>query len=278
MNRILRLAVALALAVAVATPALANAEPVVTEGTRGNDGWQFGGLLYLYYADVHTLATLPTGATSDVTIDASDLLNNLQFAVMGSFEARKGQWGVFSDLIYMDVSKSKSQFHQLSFGNVGLPGDVSANVDFGLKSLVWTVAATYRVVATPQAVMDLIAGARLLDTRVSLAYTLNGNIGPIPIPQMSGNSEVKDDNVDGLVGLKGRVAFGNDLRWFVPYYGDVGTGDSKLTWQVMSGLGYGFGWGEVVGGWRYVDYKFKSGSPIDSESFNGPLLGVAFHW
>ena len=276
MNRILPLAAALA--VAIVMPGLAAAEPVVTEGTRGNDGWQFGALVYLYYADVRTVATLPNGSTSDVTIDASDLLNNLQFAAMGSFEARKGQWGVFSDLIYMDVSKSKSQFHQLTLGNVGLPADVSANVDFGLKSLVWTIAGTYRVVAKPGTVMDLIAGARLLDTRVSLAYTLNGNVGPIPIPERTGNSEVTDHNIDGLVGLKGRVSFGNDLKWFVPYYGDVGTGDSELTWQVMSGLGYGFNWGEVIGGWRYVDYKFKSDSPVDSESFNGPLLGVAFHW
>jgi hypothetical protein len=40
------------------------------------------------------------------------------------------------------------------------------------------------------------------------------------------------------VGVKGRYTFGDDGKWFVPFYLDVGTGQSQLTWQISSGLGY----------------------------------------
>jgi hypothetical protein len=278
MNRKITLAAAVLAASAIVAPARALTDPTVTEGASGNERWQFGALVYFYYADIGTKTTLPNGAASVVTIDASDVLNNLKFAVLGSFEARRGRWGMFSDLIYMNVGQFKSRFHDLSIGNVGLPADVSASVNFDLKSLVWTVAGSYRAVAQPTVALDLIAGARLLDTKVTLDYTLNGNIGPIAAAERAGNLQAKENYVDGVVGLKGRVSLGTDQRWFVPYYGDVGTGDSDLTWQVLSGLGYAFEWGEILGAWRYVDYRFRSHSPIDSESFNGPLVGVALRW
>ena len=97
-------------------------------------------------------------------------------------------------------------------------------------------------------------------------------------PGREGNSEVKFDNWDGIVGAKGRLGFGPRREWFVPYYVDVGTGDSDLTWQGIVGIGYAFSWGEVIAAWRYLDYDFKSGQKIESVNLNGPAIGVAFHW
>ena len=55
----------------------------------------------------------------------------------------------------------------------------------------------------------------------------------------------------------------------MPYYVDVGTGDSDLTWQAIGGIGYAFSWGEVLAAWRYIDYKFN-GNKIQDINFNGP--------
>ncbi len=278
MNRFIPMVATVLCVTAAAWPGLALSDAVATEATRGNGGWQFGAFIYGYYPDIAIKSTLPNGNSSDVTVDAHDLFNHLKFAALGSFEARKANWGVFSDLIYMDVGQFKSRFHDFAIGNIGLPADVSASLNFDLKSIVWTVAATYRTVASQQTVLDVFGGARLLDTKVTLDWTLNGNIGPIPAPGRAGTSETRDSYIDGIVGIKGRTAFGTDRKWFVPYYLDVGTGESDLTWQAMGGLGYAFKWGELISGWRYVDYKFKSDSPNESESFNGPFLGAAFHW
>jgi hypothetical protein len=72
--------------------------------------------------------------------------------------------------------------------------------------------------------------------------------------------------------------FGEERKWFLPYYLDVGTGQSKFTWQINAGLGYQFGWGAVVATWRYLDYEFKSDSVIQSVNFNGPTIGMSFRW
>jgi hypothetical protein len=85
-------------------------------------------------------------------------------------------------------------------------------------------------------------------------------------------------NWDAIVGLKGRAMLGSERKWFVPYYVDVGGGDSKLTWQVNAGIGYQFDWGAVLATWRYLDYDFKSSSKVQDLSFNGPTIGVAFRF
>lgn len=63
-----------------------------------------------------------------------------------------------------------------------------------------------------------------------------------------------------------------------PYNFDIGTGQSDLTYQIAAGVGYKFGWGDAVAVWRYLDYNFKSGKPIESMNFNGPQIGVTFRW
>jgi hypothetical protein len=72
--------------------------------------------------------------------------------------------------------------------------------------------------------------------------------------------------------------FGGDGKWSVPYYFDVGAGDSDLTWQAELGLAYSFGWGDAGVMWRYLDYDLESDGPIVDLNFSGPAVGVAFRW
>ena len=105
---------------------------------------------------------------------------------------------------------------------------------------------------------------------------MSGSLGSIALPDRSGSRSAQLTNWDAIVGVKGRVAFGADRRWFVPFYADVGGGDSDRTYQVMTGLGYRFGWGEVVGQWRYLDYDF--GAKADKLAFGGAALAFNFRW
>ncbi len=277
MKRIIPLT-ATALCASLAIPFTASAAEAVAVDVSRPDAWQFSAFIYAYYPDINSKVTFPNGQSSDISVNASDIYNNLKFGMIGAFEVRKGSWGGFTDVMYMNVGQFNSRFHNFTIGNAGLPADVSASANFDMKSTVWTLAATYRPVNTQAVKLDVLAGARLLDLKQSLQWTLNGNIGPIALPGRAGEQSAKDHFTDGVVGLKGRLAFGRDLKWFVPYYGDVGTGNSDLTWQAATGIGYAFNWGEIIGGWRYLDYQFKSDSKIDSMSLNGPMLGVAFHW
>ncbi len=139
-----------------------------------------------------------------------------------------------------------------------------------------TLAGTYSLVEEPATSVGLLFGARMLDMEQTLNWAFNGT-GPAGIA-VAGTTEVNATNWDAIIGLRGRARFGDGLRWFVPYYADLGSGNSKLTWQAILGLGYAFSWGDVGVAWRYLDYEFKSGEPLQSVTFNGVAAGVSFRF
>jgi hypothetical protein len=231
--------------------------------------WRFAGTLYLYG---------PSIDADNVVVDASDLFDSLNGAFMGAFEANNGVWGVFTDFLYVDVSGSKSATRDFSISDVNVPASVTADLDLGIKGSAWTIAGEYRLQSTREATVDVLLGARYLDVEPKLSFGLHGDVASIPSASRGGSFEINARNWDAIVGLKARYAFGDRLQWYVPLYADIGAGDSELTWQAAAGLGYSFGWGDVVGLWRYLRYEFKSDQAIQNLAFNGPMIGVTFRW
>ena len=81
--------------------------------------------------------------------------------------------------------------------------------------------------------------------------------------------------VDGIVGLRGRIRIA-ETPLFVPYYFDIGTGGSQLTWQIASGLGYQFNkWGAASVTYRYLSFQ-HGGAVVDRTTLKGPVLMVSF--
>ena len=241
--------------------------------------WQFTATIYGYLPSIGGRLAVPvnTGGSS-INVDASTIIDHLKFTFMGTLDAHNGRWGVFTDVLYLDVGGNKSQTRDFSIGNIGLPASTVANLSLDLKGLVWTLAGEYRVVSDPAWTVDVLAGARMFSVKPTLGWSITGDLGPIPEPGRSGSKQVDESVWDGIVGVKGRYAFGENGAWFVPFYLDVGTGQSDLTWQGAAGLGYAYHWGEVFAMWRYLDYKFASGKALEDMNFNGPMLGVAFRW
>lgn len=241
--------------------------------------WYFGASIYGWLPDIAgQTAFTPPGGSGDFEVGVENILENLKFTMMGTLEARKGRWGVFTDLIYMDVGGSQTGKRNLTIGGQELPVDVVADVGLDLKSLIWTAAGSFRMVDKSAFTMDVLAGARYLDIEQKLNWTLTGNIGSIPIPDRSGNAAVTASNLDAIVGLRGRFAFGAKKSLYVPYALDVGAGDSDLTWQGVVGVGYSFGWWELAAVYRYLYYDLGPNSAINDISFGGPGVGVLFKW
>jgi hypothetical protein len=124
----------------------------------------------------------------------------------------------------------------------------------------------------------MLFGARLAQIKQELGWTFTGSFGANTPPPTTGNRGSDIDQWDAIVGGKGRIAFGSSRKWAVPYYFDIGTGESELTWQVELGLAYSFGWGDVGVVWRHLDYELDSNKPIVDMNFSGPAAGVAFRW
>ncbi len=118
----------------------------------------------------------------------------------------------------------------------------------------------------------------MLYVKPRLSWTITGDLGPVVLPGQNGIKEVSETLWNGIVGVKGRYAFGNDRKWFVPFYLDVGTGATQLTWQGVAGVGYSYRWGDVTAVWRYLDFNGKSGKPIEDLNMSGPQLGATFRF
>lgn len=238
--------------------------------------WQFTAVLYAWFPELTGSATFPTGQPGNITIDPHDILSNLNHSFTGIFEARKGPWGGFTDIMYTDVSGSKSNSRDLSIRGQAIPAGVTADLHLDLKSTVWTLAGYYRTMDTPAVTLDLLFGARGQFLQQQLNWQFSSNFGSFVGPARDGSGSSDSTDWDGIVGVKGRWSFGEQRSWYVPYYFDIGTGASQLTWQGMLGLGYAFSWGSVIGTWRYLAYHYSSNSASLTQS--GPAIGVAFRW
>ena len=263
----------------VALLAIAAALPAVSHAQAPADSWQWRGSLYGWFPTISADTRFPSsGSGPSLDVDSEDIIDALKFAFMGTLEARKGRWGVFTDVVYVDLGASKSGSRDFTVGRVALPAGVDVNASLDLKAWAWTVAGLYGLSDTKQNTTDLLFGARMIDVQQTLNWGFSGNIGSLGLPGASGRSEAEQTNWDAVIGVKGVARLTGDGRWVLPYYLDIGTGESNFTWQALAGVGYSFGWGTVTAAWRYLDYDFKSGAAIENMNFSGPLIGLTFQW
>jgi hypothetical protein len=116
----------------------------------------------------------------------------------------------------------------------------------------------------------------MLNMKQTLNWSLSSSIPELPA--RSGEASVDGTEWDAIVGFKGRYYLGAERKWFLPYYADIGTGDSRLTWQINAGVGYQFNWGSLYATWRYLDYDFGSGNALQSMNMSGAAIGAALQF
>lgn len=245
-----------------------------------SDDWAWAATVYLWLPSLGGETAFPSdNGGQPIDVDMSKVLDSLNFAFMGALDGRKGRWGVGTDLIYLDLSASKKASRGFNIGGLDkLPVNVSAKVDLGLTGWLWTLTGNYAVIEHDNYTMRALAGARALDLAETVDWELTGDVAALPPQERSGSGRASDTQWDAIVGVKGRATIGAEKNWYVPYYFDIGAGESDLTWQGMAGVGYSFDTIDVVGVWRYLDYDLGRSVPIQSINFNGPALGVTFRF
>ncbi len=270
------LKIGLATAGAALIPVIGQAQSAAPAGDR----WQTALSIYGFFPSMGgttSFPTLPGTPSPGISVDASTILENLKMTFMGSLELHNGKWGAYTDLLYVNVGSSKSGTRDFQVD--GRPVDLTGNLNLDVKMVGWTLAGQYRLATgDPALTADLLAGARVLSVKNTLGWSFAGAAGSHPLVGRSGSTEVEDSFWDAIIGIKGRYAFGAERQWFVPYYLDIGTGQTKLTYQIATGIGYKFGWGEMAATWRYISYDMKSGKPVESVTFNGPQIGATWRW
>jgi hypothetical protein len=190
------------------------------------------------------------GLDADLDVSASDIFSNLQFGAMGLVVARKGNWGVGADAIWMalgtTVREINADYNQGAFAFYGLRRlGPAADVTFGLR------------VNTLQAELDFKRLGR----------------------------QVSDDRtwVDPIVGLTLRTPAERTLQFRV--YGEIGGfgAGSDFSWQVFPTVGLRFSRSlSLELGYRWLDLDYAAGDGDERFAYDvmtqGPVAGFGFRF
>lgn len=270
------------IAAIVATALAVSGTPMAANAQESTEGWKFSLMPYLWLPTIEAKLNLgPVAASrleSEISLAPSDWLPDLKMTGLLAGEARYGKWLITGDYIYMNLGSSESHINTNNFG----PGPVQivdTGSDASLKTTIWSVVGGYSVVSTPAASVDVIAGVRYLSLKSTTDWNLNADVtGPngnsVILPR-SGSVRKSANVTTGIVGAKGRVKLG-ESNWFVPFYVDVGGGDSVTTWQAAAGIGYTYSWGDVRLDYRYMSFDQNGDKLIQGLDMGGLALGVNF--
>ena len=248
----------------------ANAE------TTEPESWQFALTAYGYLPAISGTAYFPvpeTGATFN--LNQSDLINNLKMVFMGAFDAHRGRWGFFTDVLYLDLGRRNTNVHDFTIGGIGVPVSTTSDVSLDMKTWIANAAGEYRVLNEGGVMLDAVMGVRYLSLKERLEWSFTGSLGSLPQAARAGNQEISSNIVDGIVGVKGQLR--GDSPWMMPFYLDVGTGGTQFTWEGAIGLAYMFHWGELGFLYRYIDFRFDS-SKLQDLTIAGPMVAATFRW
>ncbi len=247
--------------------------------------WQFSVTPYLWVPSPNgTLKyEIPPGSGGGPEVDlTSYVLENLQAVFMMTGEARKGDWALLADVVYLDVESQDSTVKSVDFnfggGKVTVPAGINLGTTTSLRGWEWELAASRTVARGAVSSIDVLAGVRYLDIKAStnwqLAAEVNGPGAGLSFARSGGISE-RVTLWDGIVGVRGRVGIGKG-NWSIPYYLDAGTGSSDVTFQAFAGIQYTAGWYGVQLVYRYLFYDMPGDNLLQNMSFSGPAIGVNF--
>jgi len=249
----------------------------IAEGSE--DRWQWDATVYLWLPTLDGETSFPPGDDGpSIDVSADQIIDGIEFVFMGAFEGRRGPWGVATDVVYLDLGATRKGMRDFGIGRVEIPATVDADMTLDVSGWLWSLHGTHTVIDREAIAVNALVGARMLTLEQELQWTFNGDISSLPLTERSGTSRTKETQWDAVVGMKGRATLGAKRHWYIPYYVDVGAGESDLTWQVMAGLGYSFDTIAVTGVWRYLDYDLGESASIQSLALNGPALGITFRF
>ena len=241
LNKILLLFVSLLVLVAGAPVTAATQEVTQT------DNWKSALELYFWGASIGG----KSASGSDIDIELDDILDSLELVFMGAAGVSKGKWTLAVDLIYLDVEESDA---------------IRPNLNATVKLTNWIITPVvgYNLVDTEKSRLDILGGARYLHMKADLQT----------VALTTRRAEDSGSNWDAIIGARGDVDLAE--KWYLFGYLDIGTGESDLTWQALTGIGYKFKRFDVRAVYRYLSWDFDDNPVLDELDISGPAVGIRF--
>jgi hypothetical protein len=245
----------------------ANASAFAAEPSNA---WQIEVMPYLWATGMK--GDVEAGSLPRISADMSfsDILDVLDFGLMGTLEARKGRWGVVFDAIYMKVSDSAT-VSRTGPGPIGAAATASADAQFEQTMLAGAVA--YRLSEGPSA-FDVLAGLRYnkVDVSADIAGSFFG---------LSGSTTRSGDKdwVDPYIALRVQHPIAN--RWTLTAYADIGGFGvgADSTWQGALGVKYDMTRSVSASfGYRYLKVDYDKDGFLYDMANSGVYAGVSIRF
>ena len=243
----------------------------------GLDKWAFDFTPYLWLSELDADAQLG-GLSGSAEMDFKDLLDFVEFAASGRFEAWKQDWGFFFDGLYLDL--------EADFRDVVGPIAISVDSDVRLATLDLGVA--HRLVdvsmgnnQSQRLTLEPLGGVRYAylreDLRLNVAVPLIGPVGT----KLGGNEEWIEPFVGCRIWWHLNEKFSAGIRTDVGGFG-IGSA-SDLTWNFLAGIDYQLlEKMSLKAGYRILDIDYEGGSGqskigIDGQ-MRGPIVGLTIQF
>ena len=235
-------------ALSAAMAVVLSASPVLAENTRN---WNYRAFVYLWAPALG--GTTSTG--QNVELSFSDVLDNLEFGLMGALEANKGPISLMGDFQYLDLKSGQ---------NAAVGPGIPASADANVSGFVFTGSAGYDFHHQKDSQLVAYGGFRYLGMDAVANVSVVGGS-----QRVSG----KITNFDAIVGVRGSQRLSD--KWALSYIADVGAGGSDLTWQVGASLEYRINSWDLSFGYRHMEWDLGNSSRVLSNlSFSGPIIGA----
>jgi opacity protein-like surface antigen len=246
------------LKVAIGLIAIASfGAPASAQEAARNAGWTGQATIYGWIPAVNGAQEGRDGEPV-IDLDQQDVLSRLDMAFMGAAEIRKDRFGLLLDVVYADLS------------NDGEWVRGRLDTETGLRLGMYTVAAAYRVHEADRRFVDLYAGARFFDAKLSFDFST---------PDFDARDrDASLEWADPIVGVRGAMPLTE--RWSVSGFADVGGFDGRddLSWELYGGANYAItgAWSATLG-YRYMSvlYQATDRAKLDVD-IQGPVVGITY--
>jgi hypothetical protein len=264
--------------------------------------WEFSFTPYGWFIGIDGNATA-AGHTANIDKNFIQIAEESDYltALMGYFEARKGRFGVFTDVVWADLGfPGNYQFQGSPFSRFpGVKASIKGNAQLDYESTIIQAGAAYELAkwqnGPSYTALDVMASARYWneDTNIKLNFTgkLDVDFKRLGLKvRRSRNFAVAGgetlewvDPVGGLR-LRHRLASGSDLN-LTGGVGGFGAG-SDFSWQAVGTYGFdvtmfGTTMRSVVG-YRALSVDYSENGKFGKNGIDwiqhGPLLGAKFSW
>lgn len=250
-------------------PGRASAQSLPAPG-QDEAGWRHGVSFYLFTPLRTTGTSTVAGQSADLDLDLGDVLDVLDFAAAGRYEAWNGNFGLIFDANYVGIEQDTT-----------LPGPLGADLNVDVRQKWFGILGAYRIADDTYGAdgqryaIDLQGGLRYNSIRQEIHITTPGPGNP----SVLGGDQ---DWIEPVIGARGMWRLNPQWTGIASLeLGGFGAGGNDL--QVGVNVGFDYQPWEKAAltfGYRYfsVDYSdtLSSGEFAYDVDQHGPYFGIKY--